>query len=338
MVMKKFINNPANLTAELLEGLEVCAGDIISLEAGDLEERKLVCRKEKKAEDKVALVTLGGAGHEPALSGFVGKGMLDVSVVGDIFAAPGPMEVLEALKMMNRPAGTLLITLNHAGDVLSSDMAQQMAADFGLENIVNVNTHEDIAPGADAPIADRRGLVGCVPLAKVAGAAAERGWNLQEVARIANKFNDNMATLAVALRGATHPSNGMVISELGDDEMEIGMGQHGEAGTGRGKMLTADETVEKMLVPLIDAVKAGSGDKVLLLVNGSGATTMMEMLIVARAAKKFFDARGIELAVCKAGEFLTVQETAGFQFLLAKVDDEILDLWNDQCETFAWNW
>lgn len=338
MVMKKFINNPANLTAELLEGLEVCAGDIISLEAGDLEERKLVCRKEKKAEDKVALVTLGGAGHEPALSGFVGKGMLDVSVVGDIFAAPGPMEVLEALKMMNRPAGTLLITLNHAGDVLSSDMAQQMAADFGLENIVNVNTHEDIAPGADAPIADRRGLVGCVPLAKVAGAAAERGWNLQEVARIANKFNDNMATLAVALRGATHPSNGMVISELGDDEMEIGMGQHGEAGTGRGKMLTADETVEKMLVPLIDAVKAGSGDKVLLLVNGSGATTMMEMLIVARAAKKFFDARGIDLAVCKAGEFLTVQETAGFQFLLAKVDDEILDLWNDPCETFAWNW
>ena len=137
MVMKKFINNPANLTAELLEGLEVCAGDIISLEAGDLEERKLVCRKEKKAEDKVALVTLGGAGHEPALSGFVGKGMLDVSVVGDIFAAPGPMEVLEALKMMNRPAGTLLITLNHAGDVLSSDMAQQMAADFGLENIVS---------------------------------------------------------------------------------------------------------------------------------------------------------------------------------------------------------
>ena len=130
----------------------------------------------------------------------------------------------------------------------------------------------------------------------------------------------------------------MVISELGDDEMEIGMGQHGEAGTGRGKMLTADETVEKMLVPLVDAVKAGSGDKVLLLVNGSGATTMMEMLIVARAAKKFFDARGIELAVCKAGEFLTVQETAGFQFLLAKVDDEILDLWNDPCETFAWNW
>ncbi len=338
MVMKKFINNPANLTAELLEGLEVTCGDLISLESGELEDRKLVCRKEKKADDKVAVVTLGGAGHEPALSGFVGKGMLDISVVGDIFAAPGPMEVLEALKIMNRPAGTLLVTLNHAGDVLSSDMAQQMAADFGLENIINVNTHDDIAPGANAPIADRRGLVGCIPLYKVAGAAAERGWNLQEVARVANKFNDNMATLAVALRGATHPSNGMVISELADDEMEIGMGQHGEAGTGRGKMLTADETVEKMLDPLTEAVKASKGDKVLLLVNGSGATTMMEMLIVARAAKKYFDGKGIELAVCKAGEYLTVQETAGFQLLLAKVDDEIIDLWKDPCRTMTWTW
>ena len=338
MVMKKFINDPANLTAELLAGLEITSGDIISLEAGDLEERKLVCRKEKKAEDKVAIVTLGGAGHEPALSGFVGKGMLDVSVVGDIFAAPGPMEVVEGLKMVNRPAGTLLVTLNHAGDVLSSDMAQQMAADFGLENIVNINTHEDIAPGADAPIEDRRGLVGCVPLIKVAGAAAERGWNLDEVVRVANKFNDNMATLAVALKGATHPSNGMVISELGDDEMEIGMGQHGEAGTGRGKMLSADETVAKMLTSLVAAVKAEKGDKVLLLVNGSGATTMMEMLIVANSAKKFLDAQGLELAVCKAGEMLTVQETAGFQFLLAKVDDEILDLWNDPCCTPAWSW
>ncbi|MDO4576404.1 MAG: dihydroxyacetone kinase subunit DhaK [Planctomycetia bacterium] len=333
MVMKKFINDPANLVPELLEGLVVTSGDIVKIE-----QEKLVCRKEEKAKDKVAVVTLGGAGHEPALSGFVGQGMLDVSVVGDIFAAPGPVEVLEALKRVDRPAGTLLITLNHAGDVLSSDMAQQMAEGEGLKNIRNINTHEDIAPGADAPIADRRGLVGCVPLAKIAGSAAERGWTLDEVYRVAEKFNDNMATLAVALKGATHPQNGMEIATLGDDEMEIGMGQHGEAGTGRGKMLSADETTYKMLESLTSAVKAGSGDKVLLLVNGSGATTMMEMLVVARAAKKFFDAKGIELAACKAGEMLTVQETAGFQLLLAKVDDEILSLWNDPCRTPAWCW
>ncbi|MDO4582903.1 MAG: dihydroxyacetone kinase subunit DhaK [Planctomycetia bacterium] len=333
MVMKKFINDPANLTAELLEGLVITNGDTVKLE-----QEKLVCRVEEKPQDKVAVVTLGGAGHEPALSGFVGKGMLDISVVGDIFAAPGPVEVLEALKKVDRPAGTLLVILNHAGDVLSGTMALEMAEAEGLKNIQSVNTHEDIAPGADAPVEDRRGLVGCIPLIKVAGAAAERGWSLDEVTRVANKFNDQMATLAVALRGATHPSNGMVISELGDDEMEIGMGQHGEAGTGRGKMLPCDETVEKMLLPLVEAVKAKSGDQVLLLVNGSGATTLMEMFIVARSAKKFLEGRGITLAVCKAGEYLTVQETAGFQLLLAKVDDEILDLWNDPCKTPTWCW
>ena len=332
MVMKKFINDPNDLVPELLEGLVVTNGDVVKVLPN-----KLVCSVYEKPQDKVAVVTLGGAGHEPALSGFVGKGMLDISVVGDVFAAPGPAEVFEALQMMNRPAGTLLIVLNHAGDVLSSDMALEMANDAGL-NVSKINTHEDIAPGADAPIEDRRGLVGCVPLAKIAGAAAERGWSMDEVLRVANKFNDQMATLAVALRGATHPSNGMVISELADDEMEIGMGQHGEAGTGRGKMLSADETVVKMLDPLTDAVKAKAGDKVLLLVNGSGATTMMEMLIVARAAKKYFDAKNIELAVCKAGEYLTVQETAGFQFLLAKVDDELISLWNDPCKTPTWVW
>ncbi|MDO4569935.1 MAG: dihydroxyacetone kinase subunit DhaK [Planctomycetia bacterium] len=333
MVMKKFINDPNNLTAELLEGMLVAEGDLVKIE-----QEKLVCRKEEKAQDKVAVVTLGGAGHEPALAGFVGKGMLDISVVGDIFAAPGPGEVLEALKIVNRDAGTLLVILNHAGDVLSATMALEMAEAEGLKNIASVNTHEDIAPGADAPIEDRRGLVGCVPLIKVAGAAAERGWSLEEVLRVANKFNDNMATLAVALKGATHPANGMEIAVLGDDEMEIGMGQHGEAGTGRSKMLSADATTEKMLDRLVEAIKAQAGDKVLLLVNGSGATTLMEMYIVARAAKNFLKSKGIELAVCKVGEILTVQETAGFQFLLAKVDDEILDLWNDSCATPAWRW
>ena len=333
MTMKKFINDPNNLTAELLEGLVISEGKIVKLV-----QDKLVCRVDEKAKDKVALVSLGGAGHEPALSGFVGYGMLDVSVVGDIFAAPGPMEVLEALKMMDRPAGTLFVVLNHAGDVLSGSMALEMAEAEGLQNIVSINTHEDIAPGADAPIEDRRGLGGCMPLYKIAGAAAERGWSLAEVARVANKFNDSMATLAVAAVGATHPQTGGVIAELGDDEMEIGMGQHGEAGTGRGKMLSADETVAKMMDPLLAAVKAQAGDKLMVLVNGSGATTMMEQLIVARAVKHILDARGMTLSICKTGEMLTVQETAGFQLIVAKVDDEIIDLWNDSCKTPAWAW
>lgn len=333
MTMKKFINDPNNITAELLEGLAISEGKIVKLE-----QEKLVCRVNEKAKDKVAVVSLGGAGHEPAISGFVGEGMLDVSVVGDVFAAPGPVHVFEALKMMDRPAGTLLVILNHAGDVMSGTMALEMAEADGLKNIKSVNTHEDIAPGADAPIENRRGLGGCVPLYKIAGAAAERGWSLDEVCRVANKFNDNVATLAVAARGATHPQTGGVISELGDDEMEIGMGQHGEAGTGRCTMLSADETTARMMEPLLDAVKAKAGDKLMVLVNGSGATTSMEMLIVARAAKKILDAKGMELAICKTGEMLTVQETAGFQLIVANVDDEIIELWNDSCKTPTWAW
>lgn len=333
MTMKKFINDPNNITAELLEGLVISESKLVKLE-----QEKLVCRARAKAKDKVAIVSLGGAGHEPAISGFVGHGMLDVSVVGDIFAAPGPVHVFEALKMVDRPAGTLLVILNHAGDVFCGQMAMELAENDGLKNICTINTHEDIAPGADAPVEDRRGLGGCVPLYKIAGAAAERGWSLEEVCRVANKFNENMATLAVAAKGATHPQTGGVIAELGDDEMEIGMGQHGEAGTGRCTMLSADETTARMMEPLLDAVKAKAGDKLMVLVNGSGATTAMEMFIVARAVKHILDAKGMELAICKTGEMLTVQETAGFQLIVAKVDDEIIDLWNDSCKTPAWAW
>ena len=227
MTMKKFINDPADLTSELLDGYVKAFSNKVALVS-----EKLVVRAKPKDTDKVAIVTLGGAGHEPALSGFVGEGMLDISVVGDIFAAPGPPKVLEALKMANREAGVLFVVLNHEGDVMSANTALEMANREGFNGKM-ILTHEDIAPGIDAPIEDRRGLGGCVPLYKVAGAAAESGKSLDEVYAIAEKFNNNMATLAVALKTATHPATGEAIFELADDEMEIGMGQHGEAGTGR---------------------------------------------------------------------------------------------------------
>ena len=243
--MKKFINNPEHITAELLEGYTLAYADKVSLVS-----EKIVVRTHPKSSDKVAIVTLGGAGHEPALSGFVGEGMLDASVVGDIFAAPGAPKLLEALKLFNRDAGILLVVLNHAGDVMSANMALQLAEREGI-NVKMLLTHEDISAGLDTPAEDRRGLAGCVPLFKVAGAAAEAGKSLDEVYEIAERFNQQMATLAVAMTGATHPQNGQSISELPDDEMEIGMGQHGEAGGGRTKILTADETAERMLLPLV---------------------------------------------------------------------------------------
>jgi dihydroxyacetone kinase-like protein len=325
--MKKFINDPRNLTRELLEGYALAYADKIALKS-----EKLVVRATPKNPSKVAIVTLGGAGHEPALSGFVGHGMLDISVVGDIFAAPGPPKVFEALKMASREAGVLFVVLNHAGDVMSANMAMQMATKAGLK-VRMLLTHEDIAPGADAPADQRRGLVGCVPLYKIAGAAAEEGRSLDQVHALAQRFNQNMATLAVALKTATHPASGMEIFTLADDEMEIGMGQHGEAGTGRSKMKTADETAQAMLDPLLAAVKAQRGDRVMVLLNGAGATTLMELYIVLRRVGQILADRGIVLARARVQEFLTVQEMAGFQMFVAKVDDEMLRYWDAPCDT-----
>lgn len=320
MTMKKFINNPDNLTKELLEGYCGAYSNKVQLVSD-----KIVMRLKPKDKSKVALLTLGGAGHEPALSGFVGEGMLDASVVGDIFAAPGAPKVIEAMRLLKRDAGILFVVLNHAGDVMSGNMAMEMAQQEGI-NVKMILTHEDIAPGADSPIENRRGLAGCIPLYKVAGAAAEAGKSLDEVYMIAEKFNNNMATLAVALKPATHPQSGQEIFTLADDEMEIGMGQHGEAGTGRSKMLSADETSVKMITQLIMAVKAKKGDKIHLMINGAGATTQMEMFIVYRAAKKYAQSLGIKVVHSLVGEYLTVQEMGGFQMFVAKLDDELLKL------------
>ena len=327
MPMKKFINDPSELTQELLAGFALAHRDTITVSPD-----RQVSRVNPKSPDKVALVTLGGAGHEPALSGFVGEGMLDISVIGDIFAAPGPPAVFEALKQADREAGTLFVVLNHAGDVLSADMALQMAEAEGLK-IMKVLTHEDIAAGPDAPEADKRGLVGCVLLYKIAGAAAEAGKSLEEVHAIAERFNNNMATLAVAMKAATHPATGETLFELAEDEMEIGMGQHGEAGTGPCKVRTADETAAVMMERLVNAVGAKSGDKLMVVLNGAGATTLMELYIVLNGVKKFLDGLGIEIVATRVGELLTVQEMAGFQMFVAKMDDELLELWNAPCNT-----
>jgi len=217
---------------------------------------------------------------------------------------------------------------------MSANMASTMAKKEGIPFRMLL-THEDIAPGAEAPAEDRRGLVGCIPLYKIAGAAAEAGCSLDEVYALASRFNDRMATLAVAMKTATHPASGQPIFELADDEMEIGMGQHGEAGTGPSKILTADQTAEMMLTRLLKAVKAKSGEKVLLLINGAGATTLMEMYIVLRGCKRVLDAQGISLAAARCGEFLTVQEMAGFQMFVAVMDDELLRYWNAPCRTPA---
>ena len=314
-MMKKFINDPANLTSELLDGLVQCYPNQLALKND-----RIVVRANPKPADKVAIVTLGGTGHEPALEGFVGEGMLDASVAGDIFAAPGGEKVFEALEMFNRPAGVLLITLNHNGDRMSANKALRKAAKAGL-NVKEIVIHEDIAQGPHTPIEDKRGLGGCIPFIKVVGAAAEEGKSLDEIVALGSTFNEGIATLSVALKTATHPQNGQEIGSIDDDKMEVGMGQHGEGGGGVMPVKTADETAALMIKSLVEATGVKSGDKAFLAINGSGATTLMEMLIVYRAAKKELEALGVSVLPGKCTELLTVQEMAGFQMILCKCCD-----------------
>ena len=320
MKMKKFINRPENIVPELLEGFALSHPDQIRLVGNNL-----VARGKPKAKGKVGIVTLGGSGHEPGLSGFVGEGMLDVSVAGEIFAAPGAPRCIEALRLAESGAGVLFIVLNHAGDVLSANITMDLAKREGL-NVRMTLTHEDIAGGANPD--DRRGLVGFLPVYKVAGAAAEEGRPLDACFEIAERMGRNMRTLAVAVQTATHPSTGQPIFELGDDEMEIGMGQHGEAGTGRMKLKSADETAEIMLEMLLKDLAVRQGEQLLVIVNGAGATTLMELFIVFRRVDQILKAKGIKLARAKVGEFITTQEQAGFQLMIARMDADLIRLWD----------
>lgn len=326
MPMKKFINEPRRLVPELLEGLAMAFPDKIGL-AGE----GIVARAQTKSADKVRIVTLGGSGHEPGLSGFVGKGMLDLSVAGDIFAAPGASKVVEALRMACASgAKALLVVLNHSGDVLSANIAMETAAREGM-NVRMVLTHEDISGGPNHE--DRRGLVGFLPVYKVAGAASEQGATLEECFEIAERMQKNMRTLAVAVRTATHPSTGSPIFELGDDEMEIGMGQHGEAGTGRMQLKSADETASIMLDMLLVDLAVSPGEELLVLLNGAGSTTLMELLIVFRRVSQLLAEKGIKLVRSAVGEFITTQEQAGFQMLIARMDNELIRLWDAPADT-----
>lgn len=325
-MMKKFINDPNDLTKELLEGMCMAYPNKVKLEG------KLVCRAEAKSDDKVALVSLGGTGHEPAVQGFVGNGMLDVCVAGDVWAAPGPPTLLEGLKLVKRDAGILLITLNHAGDVMSANMAKQMAEMEGIK-VVEILTTEEIRPTEEE---QGRGLGGCFFVSKIAGAAADKGESLDDVVRIANKVNDQMATIAVLSDLATHPSTGGVCGTLGDDEMEICAGQHGEGGGVVMKMATSKETAEILSEKIVTKLGLKSGDEIALIVNGSGKTTIMEQYISFRDAKLFFEGKGINVVRGHAAEVLTVQEAGGYQLMALKLDDELKALWDAPCDTPAY--
>ena len=305
MKMKKFINAPETITDEELVGLGLAYPDIVDVDG------HLVISKDLKDADRVTIVTYGGSGHEPAQAGFVGKGLLDVQAVGDIFAAPNPKLVFDAMKLADKGHGVLLLTLNYAGEEIQFD-----------------------PNGED----NKRGLAGAVALYHIAAAAAREGKSLDEVAEIAERYAKNMASITVKSTDATHPQNGMSFGDLGEtDLMEIGAGQHGEGGGVRVPVKSSKETVATVAEALCRNLELKAGDRAFVMINGCGATTMMEMLVLFKDTVEFLKERGVEVAASMVGEILTVQEAGGFQMNIAKWDDEFIRLWNTPCHTPAYS-
>ena len=330
MKMKKFINAPETITDEELVGLGLAYPDIVDVDG------HLVISKDLKDADRVTIVTYGGSGHEPAQAGFVGKGMLDVQAVGDIFAAPNPKLVFDAMKLADKGHGVLLLTLNYAGDQLAGKQAMKLAQKAGL-NVRQVVTGEEIQfdPNGED---NKRGLAGAVALYHIAAAAAREGKSLDEVAEIAERYAKNMASITVKSTDATHPQNGMSFGDLGEtDLMEIGAGQHGEGGGVRVPMKSSKETVATVPDALCRNLELKAGDRAFVMINGCGATTMMEMLVLFKDTVEFLKERGVEVAASMVGEILTVQEAGGFQMNIAKWDDEFIRLWNTPCHTPAYS-
>ena len=324
--MQKFINNPDTLTTEMLQGLDLAHSELVSLELG-----KLVVNKKLAEADRVTVVALGGSGYEPALSGFVGEGMLDIAVVGDVFAAPGPQACIEAIQLADKGKGVLLVVLNHAGDILASNLAMKQAEKLGI-NVAKIVVQDDIANAPREEAQNRRGMVGAVPLVKIAGAAALAGKSLEEVATIAQGFADNMATLAVAASGATNPATGMEIAKVAAGCMEVGVGLHGEAGKAK-PMATAEETVSALLDALLEDLNVLAEEKLMVIVSGNGATSLMEQLIVYRNCYAYLAEKEIEIVASHVGGLMTIQEMAGFEICIARMNEELVEYWNAPCRT-----
>lgn len=320
--MKKIINQPENYVNEMLEGLYTAHPDLVTYTGGDL--RCLVTANKKAG--KVGIATGGGSGHLPLFLGYVGKGMLDGCSVGDVFQSPSAEQMLAVTKEIDSGAGVLYIYGNYNGDIFNFDMAAEQA-DFE-ENIkvMSVVAGEDVAsagPSAPGEKNTRRGVAGIVFVYKCAGAAADAMLPLEEVARVAQKAADNVRTMGVALTPCVVPRVGKPGFEIGDDEMEIGMGIHGETGIRRGKLEPADQITEEMLSKIIADLPYQSGDEVAVLVNGLGATTLDEQYIVTRKVDAVLKEKGIKAYKYYVGEYVTSLEMAGFSISLLKLDEEL---------------
>ncbi len=327
--MNKIINNPSEVVNEMLAGMIDAHPDRLAL----LKESKVILRKEKK-QNKVALVSGGGSGHEPAHAGYVGYGMLDAAVSGNVFASPSPDQVQAAIEAVNAGAGVLMVVKNYSGDVMNFSMAAELAEMDDIE-VAYVVVDDDVSISKTQKNAGRRGIAGTIFVHKIAGALAEQGAPLAEVKAVAEQVIANTRSMGMALSACTVPEAGRPSFSIGEDEMEIGMGIHGEAGIKRCKITSADEIVQALLDPVIEDLQLQSGDEVALMTNGLGATPLMELYIANHSVSLQLAKRGIAIGKTFVGNYMTSLEMAGCSISLLKLDSRLKDLLNAPADTPA---
>ena len=331
--MKKIINDPKTVVAESLRGLAAAHADVLRVE----DDPAIVVRVDAPLAGKVAVISGGGSGHEPLHGGFVGRGMLAAAVPGAVFTSPTPDAVEAAVKATTGDAGALLIVKNYTGDVLNFETAGELAAAEGLD-VRSVVIDDDVAVKDSTYTAGRRGVGGTVLLEKITGAAAERGDTLDAVEALARKVIGQVRSIGVALTAPTVPHAGEPSFDLADDEIEFGIGIHGEPGIERTAVVTADELVARMVEAVVTDLPFAEGDKVLLFTNSMGGTPLVELYLAHGIAERLLAERGIVVERRLVGPYITSLEMQGMSLTLLKLDDELTELWDAPVNTPALRW
>jgi dihydroxyacetone kinase-like protein len=332
--MKKLINDPADVVADALKGMAAAHPDLLRVD----HEQRIVYRADAPVQGKVGLVSGGGSGHEPLHGGFVGPGMLDAACAGEVFTSPVPDQMMAATRGVDGGAGVLHIVKNYTGDVMNFEMAAEMAAAESGVEVVAVVTNDDVAVQDSLYTAGRRGVGGTVLVEKIAGAAADEGRDLAGVAAVARRVNDGARSMGMALTSCTVPAAGRPTFDLGEDEIEIGIGIHGEPGRRRVPAASAREVAEMLMEPILADLDFTGDEGVIAFVNGMGGTPLLELYVVYNEVATILAKAGVSVARSLVGPYITSLEMAGCSVTLLKVDDELLRLWDAPVKTPGLRW
>jgi len=331
--MKKLINKPEDVVKEELEGVALAHPDLVRVHFAP----NYIVRADAPVAGKVGIVSGGGSGHEPLHGGYVGVGMLHAACPGEVFTSPTPDQIYEATKAVNGGAGVLHIVKNYSGDIMNFEMAAEMAGADGIE-VTSVVTNDDVAVQDSLYTQGRRGVGVTVFVEKIAGGAAEAGMPLKELTALAKRVNENGRSMGMALTSCTVPVAGKPTFELGDDEMEIGIGIHGEPGRERMKIKPVDEIVDMMADAILTDLPFKSGDRIIAMVNGMGGTPLIELYVAYRRLAHICQDKGIKIERKLIGNYITSLEMAGFSITLLRADDEMIKYWDAPVNTPGLRW